>query len=261
MPRAPGTPDRRPETGSVVRVLILGGTRDAWLLAQKLHKDRRFQVTTSLAGRTRHPAVPAGCLRIGGFGGAQGLEAFLRENAIDILINATHPFAAQISNNALVAAQAVQCKYYRLNRPPWAPTEDDIWIDVLDADHAAQKLKSGTVAFLTIGQRHLAAFAARPDVRMIVRMIEPPSETLPGHMTVVRERPPFSLAHERMIFAAHRVKVLVTKNAGGSATAAKLTVARDMALPVIMIRRPAMQPPADAVSVDEMLVMLYHGMV
>ncbi len=241
-----------------VRVLILGGTGEAHLLARELHKDGRFQVVTSLAGRTLSPAVPDGGLRVGGFGGAHGLQAFLVAHGIGILINATHPFASQISRNAVLAARAAKCRHYRLCRPPWSPVAGDVWLDADDAGHAAQKLRSGTVAFVTLGQRHLSPFAARRDVRILARMIEAPAKALPDHITVIQDRPPFSLPHECRTLASHGINVLVSRNAGGHAVAAKLTAARDMGVPVIMIRRPVMEASADAVSANDMLTLLEH---
>jgi len=242
---------------SARRILILGGTHEARRLADELsQQDRHFSVITSLAGRTQSPIVPAGAVRVGGFGGINGLHAFLIRNAIDILIDATHPFATRMTFNAIAATRAAQCSYYRLCRPPWVPHVSDRWTHVDTIGEAAQKLKPGSIALLTIGHQRLAAFAARRDVRMIARTIEAPAEDLPDHITIVRSRPPFSLTQERDAFVRYRIDTLVTKNAGGSSVEAKLAVARERAIQVIMIKRPASHRHADAGTVKDMLALL-----
>lgn len=249
-------PERAVINTNTMRILILGGTSEASQLAAQLSRNARLQVITSLAGRTEAPAPTAGFVRSGGFGGARGLQVFMEDNAIDVLVDATHVFATQMTRNAIVAARAARRPYYRLCRSAWTPRDGDRWIDADDTAHAAEQLTAGAVAFLTIGRQHLAPFAARRDVVMIARMIEAPTEFLPDHLTIIRGRPPFSLPAEREILRRYRISVIVTKNSGGSAVAAKLTAAREMAIPVIMIRRPQDQPPADASTAEDMAALI-----
>ena len=237
---------------NTMRVLILGGTLEASELSGQLAGDARLQVMTSLAGRTEAPATIAGVVRRGGFGGAGGLKDFLQHHAIDVLVDATHPFATRITKNATEAARAASCRYYRLCRPAWMQQDGDLWINANDTVHAAERMVAGTIAFLTTGRQHLAPFAARPDVNIVARMIGAPDEILPDHITILRDRPPFTLCSEREILSRYNINVVITKNAGGRAVSAKLTAARELAIPVIMISRPCGQPPSNAGTAAQM---------
>ena len=236
-------------TGS--HLLILGGTGEAAGLAQAA--VARFgdgvKVTTALAGRTRHPAPVAGEVRIGGFGGATGLAAYLVEHEVDRLIDATHPFAAAISRAARLAAEATNIPRLVLRRPPWRPHPLDRWIEVDSIEAAALIVgRVGKRAWLTVGAGSLGPFAGARGVRFIVRLIDPPREKLPLPChEVVLGRGPFSLAEERRLIERHGVDVLVCKASGGAATQAKLIAARELSLPVIMVRRP---PPEPGMSVE-----------
>ncbi|WP_129305515.1 cobalt-precorrin-6A reductase [Streptomyces sp. L2] len=220
-------------------VLVLGGTTEARRLAAALTALPGVRVTTSLAGRVARPGAVPGDVRVGGFGGAAGLAAWLREHAVDALVDATHPFAEAITANAARAAAGTGVPAVALRRPGWRPGPGDAWHTVPSLDAAAEALpRLGRRVFLTTGRLGLAAFAGLTDLHFVVRSVDPPGPPLPPDTEVVLARGPFTLADERALLRAHRVDVLVTKDSGGEATAAKLTAARELGLPVVVVRRP-----------------------
>jgi precorrin-6A/cobalt-precorrin-6A reductase len=219
------------------RVLILGGTREARELAARL-VELGHEVTTSLAGVTSDPELPRGEVRRGGFGGAAGLADYLRDREVDALIDATHPFAAQVSAHAAEAVKMGRVPMIRLERPAWRPEPGDEWIDVADAEAAVLALPSGARVLLTIGRKGIAPFLMRRDLSGIVRAIEPPAVKLDDGWELHLARPPFTLEAERALMARASVTHLVTKNAGGELTRAKLVAARTLKIPVVMIARP-----------------------
>ncbi|MFF5502859.1 cobalt-precorrin-6A reductase [Streptomyces roseolus] len=218
-----------------MHVLILGGTTEARVLAGLLHP--RARVTSSLAGRVAEPRLPAGEVRIGGFGGAEGLAAWVREQAVDAVIDATHPFAERISFNAARAAATAHVPLLALRRPGWVPEDGDDWRDVASLEEAARALDGFRRVFLTTGRMGLAAFADRPEW-FLVRSVDAPAAPMPARTEVLLDRGPFTLDGERELIARHRVDVLVTKDSGGAATAPKLTAAREAGIPVVVVRRP-----------------------
>jgi precorrin-6A/cobalt-precorrin-6A reductase len=227
-------------------VLILGGTGEAAELAAALvgHLRGAARVTSSLAGRTEQPRPLAGAVRIGGFGGASGLAEYLRREAVDLLIDATHPFAAQISRNARAAADQTGTKRLILARPPWPRHPLDRWIEVDTVARAAQILpKLGRRAFLTVGPGELAPFREAAQMWLLVRMIDPPKVRLdlPAHELVIG-RGPFTVAGEAALLRQHSIQVLVAKASGGPQTHAKIVAARELGLPVVMLRRPPIEP-------------------
>ncbi len=234
----------RAKTGR--RLLILGGTGEAARLARGA--VARFgdglAVTTALAGRTQRPGPLAGEVRIGGFGGAAGLALYLVNHHIDRLIDATHPFAATISRAARIAAERTGVPRLLLRRPPWRRDPLDRWIEVDSVEAAALLVERvGRRAWLTVGAGAVSAFAAANGVRFLVRLIDPPRESLPLRCCeVVLGRGPFSLAQERHLLQRYAIDVLVCKASGGAATEAKLIAARELSLPVIMVRRPPPEP-------------------
>ncbi|CAM5513408.1 Precorrin-6A reductase OS=Streptomyces fumanus OX=67302 GN=GCM10018772_38720 PE=4 SV=1 [Streptomyces fumanus] len=196
-------------------------------------------MTTSLAGRVTAPRRPPGEVREGGFGGAAGLAAWLAAHAVDVLVDATHPFAARISFHAARAAASARVPLLALRRPGWVPVEGDHWHEAGSLDRAAELLPAlGRRVFLTTGRTGLAAFAGRRDAWFLVRSVEPPDPPHPPHLEVLLDRGPFTLDGERALLRRHRIDVLVTKDSGGAATAPKLTAAREAGLPVIVVRRP-----------------------
>ena len=227
-------------------LLILGGTGEAARLARET--VARFgdgvRVTTALAGRTRYPAPIVGEVRIGGFGGAAGLAVYLLAHRVDRLIDATHPFAAAISRAARLAAEETGVPCLQLRRPPWRPHPLDRWIEVDSLEAAALLVgRVGSRPWLTVGAGSLGPFAGAEGVHFIVRLIDPPRIPLPlpAHEVVIG-RGPFGLAEERRLIERHAIDVLVCKASGGAATHAKLIAARELSLPVIMIRRPPPEP-------------------
>ncbi|MFI9584294.1 cobalt-precorrin-6A reductase [Streptomyces sp. NPDC052236] len=249
----PGTHHRpRPRP----HILVLGGTAEARHLAAELAelaaRPGGGQVTTSLAGRVAHPRLPPGAVRIGGFGGAEGLAAWLREHRVDALVDATHPFAATISAHAQRAAAATGIPLCALRRPGWSAGPGDRWQSAASLADAAVRLPAlGRRVFLTTGRLGLAAFAD-PDLDQLdflVRSVEPPEPPLPRHTRVLLDRGPFTVESERELLRTHRIDVLVTKDSGGPATAAKLTAARELAVPVVVVRRPP-PPPGVLVAPD-----------
>ncbi len=231
------------------RVLILGGTGEANDLARRLIADG-LEVTLSLAGRTARPKTDQAPTRIGGFGGVDGLGEYLQANRIDLLVDATHPFATKISANALAACDSARVDRVVFDRPPWQPTADDHWLDCTDLEEAARRLPAGAVAFLALGHQHLAAFSARDNVRFVARMVDPPSEPPPlaDHELIIG--PPAANADEEIaLFTSHAITHLVARNSGGSAFA-KIEAAGSLRLPVLMIARPAAPPGRTFDSVD-----------
>ena len=237
-----------------IRVLLLGGTEEAAALARALDADPRLHLITSLAGRTKVPATLPGELRSGGFGGADGLAVYLRQEGIDAVLDATHPFAATMSRHAAEACGEAQVPCLHVVRVPWTPVEGDDWIPVPTAGDAAAQLHPGQTVLLTVGRQELAPFAARPDVAYVVRLIDPPSEPLPFRPhALILARGPFALEAERSLLARYRIDVLVCKNSGGSATYAKVAAAREKGIPVVMIERPSPPGGTTVATVDAAL--------
>lgn len=231
-------------------LLILGGTGDGLALAQALTADPRWRPVYSVAGRTRAPRLPDGVeSRVGGFGGVDGLIAELRARGIRLLVDATHPFAVQMSAHAAEAARATGLPLLSVRRPPWTPQPGDRWTEVADMASAVDALgQQPKCVFLTIGQKDLTPVARAPHHRYVLRSVDPPpSDLLPPGCLCITARGPFTETDERTLMTTHGVDVVVTKNSGGSATIAKLTVARALGLPVILVARPPLAPEVTAV--------------
>ena len=231
---------------NVRHLLILGGTGEAAALAGAalVRFGDRMAVTTALAGRTRHPGPIPGQVRIGGFGGPTGLAAYMMGQGVDRLIDATHPFAAEMSRHARLAAGRTGIPRLSLRRPNWQRHPLDRWIEVDSLEAAALLVgRLGRRAWLTVGAKSIAPFTSATGVRFVVRMIDPPREPLPlKFCEVVVGRGPFSLIEERHLLERHGIDVVVCKASGGAATEAKLIAARELSLPVIMVRRPPAEP-------------------
>ncbi|ARP73316.1 cobalt-precorrin-6A reductase [Streptomyces pluripotens] len=229
-------------------VLILGGTAEARSLAAGLAARAGIRVTTSLAGRVARPAALPGRVRVGGFGGPDGLAAWLRDHQVDAMVDATHPFAELITAQAARAAAATEIPAVFLRRPGWQPAPGDDWHPVPSLEAAGAALPGlGRRVFLSTGRLGLAAFARIPDRHFVVRSVEPPEPPLPPDHHLVLARGPFTVAGETELLRAHRIDVLVTKDSGGEATSAKLTAARNLGLPVVVVRRPPLPPGVTAV--------------
>jgi precorrin-6A/cobalt-precorrin-6A reductase len=220
------------------KLLILGGTGDALGLAERVQRMPGITVISSLAGRTQQPVLPVGQIRTGGFGGEQGLVDYLRSNQIDFLIDATHPFARQISENAAGAALACEMPFLVLARSAWSATPDDHWLEVADHQAAADLLPQlGQRIFLTIGRQELGFYAHLQDLWFLMRSIDPPDLPAipPGEMLLAKG--PFDLDSERELLLKYQIQAIVSKNSGGEATYAKILAARALGLPVVMIQR------------------------
>ena len=223
-----------------MRVLILGGTTEAAQLARLLSDDPRFAPTLSLAGRTAQPALPGTSYRIGGFGGSEGLARWLADQRIDAIVDATHPFAARISENAVVAARETRIPFASIVRPAWIAQAGDRWTMVESAESAARALGARPArVLLTIGRSELAAFKAAPMHSYVARSVDAPaSENLPPTTELILQRGPFDAAAEEQLLRDRRIEIVVAKNSGGDATYAKIAAARKLGLPVVMIARP-----------------------
>ena len=224
-------------------VLILGGTAEARDLAARLHADG-VRVVSSLAGRVSRPALPVGEVRVGGFGGPAGLAAHLRDAGVELVVDATHPFAARISASAAEAATLTGVPLLRLERPGWSEHPDaDRWTWVPDATAARQAAATARRPFLTTGRQSLPDFLPWADRAVVARVVDPPERALPEPWTLILARGPYARDAERALMRQHRVDWLLTKDSGGTMTAAKLDAAADLGVPVVVIRRPA-PPPA-----------------
>ena len=217
------------------RILILGGTGEARALAALL-VDAGHDVTTSLAGVTEKPMMLKGKPRIGGFGGVEGLRDYLRVQKVDVVVDATHPFAVQISRHAALACDGVQL--LRLERPAWVKQVGDHWIDVADVSRAVAALPYGANVFCTIGRKEVGAIVERSDLSGVARMIEPPPTPPTERWKLLLQRPPFSLASEIALMRENEITHVVSKNAGGGETENKIAAARQLGIPVVMIARP-----------------------
>ncbi|CBL46214.1 Precorrin-6A reductase [gamma proteobacterium HdN1] len=241
--------------------MILGGTTQARELATLLEPHHpQLRTTLSLAGRTLTPAKQAGELRVGGFGGTAGLVQWLREQAVDILVDATHPFAATMSRHALAAVQETGIPLIVLERPPWQPVAGDHWIDVPDMEAAAAALGDMPQSvFLAIGRQTLAVFQKYPQHRYIIRSIEAPNteDVLPNALSIFA-RGPFQVSDERTLFKTHGITRIVAKNSGADATEAKLIAARELGIPVLMVRRPLPRNSDATTAEDAMQCILNH---
>jgi precorrin-6A/cobalt-precorrin-6A reductase len=218
------------------RVLVLGGTGEARRLAMALVEEG-VDVVSSLAGRVADPVLPPGQVRIGGFGGAAGLTAWLQVHPMRAMVDATHPFAATMSASAAAAAEITGIPLLRVQRPGWTaePGDDWRWVDSLE--QAAAAVRGFGSVFLTTGRKSLGAFAGL-TARCLVRSVDPPSPPLPERTVVVLARGPFTVEEELTLLREHGVEVVVTKDSGGGMTAAKLTAARVLGIPVVLVRRP-----------------------
>jgi precorrin-6A/cobalt-precorrin-6A reductase len=246
-----------------MNVLILGGTAEARALAGALTEWPDIAATLSLAGRTAQPLPQPVPTRIGGFGGADGLAAYLRAARIDAMIDATHPYAAQISANAARAAQETHVPLLALHRPAWQRTGGDQWLEVESVVDAVTALGAASRrVFLALGRKEIAPFTAAPQHTYLVRSVDPiePPVALP-HVIYLTARGPFSEAEDRVLLERHRIDVVVAKNSGGAATYGKIAAARAMHVPVVMLRRPTLPEVPSVETIDAVLRWLDHAVI
>ena len=238
-----------------LRVLILGGTTEASALAKLVSPDSRLDAILSFAGRTANPAASPLPVRVGGFGGVDGLSAYLTCENIDLLIDATHPFAANISRNAIAAATAARIPLLAVERPPWPPAESDDWTEYDSIEAAIAGLPSTPQSvFSGLGRQAIAALSGAPQHRYVIRVVdasEPPAD-LP-HATIIAARGPFRTEDDIALFTRHGIRHVLAKNAGGNATYSKIEAARQLGIKVHMVRRPAIGLRSIVTSVDEAL--------
>jgi precorrin-6A/cobalt-precorrin-6A reductase len=222
----------------MTRALILGGTNDARLLAAEIARAG-LDAIYSYGGRTRAPADQPLPTRIGGFGGVSGLADYIRRQRITHVIDATHPFAAEISRNAVAACAQTATSLLALERDPWTKVPDDDWIEVADIASALAALPEQPArVFLAIGRQHIAPFAAKPQHAYTLRFVDPPEGALPFAADVIVARGPFTLEGELAMMRARSIAWVVARNSGGDGARAKIDAARTLGLPVIMLSRP-----------------------
>jgi len=244
-----------------MRILVLGGTSEARQLCEQLAQRPALSVTVSLAGRTAAPAKMPVAVRTGGFGGAAGLSAYLAEQHIDLLIDATHPYAAIISANAAAAAEQAKVRMLALRRPPWVMQAGDRWTEVADMGEAVRALGDAPRrVFLALGRKDLAPFEAAPHHHYLVRSVDPvtPPLALP-RAAYITARGPFGERQELALLEANRIDIIVAKNSGGDATQGKIAAARALRIPVIMPRRPPLPDVPAVVRVADVLAALDHA--
>jgi precorrin-6A/cobalt-precorrin-6A reductase len=222
-----------------MRILLLGGTTEAGLLARALQQDNADAIY-SYAGRTEAPVSQPLPTRIGGFGGVAGLQAFLASEGITHVIDATHPFAAQMSTNAVLACRAAGVPLVALERAPWMPTPADHWTHVPDLASAALVLgPTPRRVFLAIGRQHLDAFVSAPQHHYLLRLVDAPGDDMPlPQTTITIARGPFTVPDDTALLRDQHIDIIVAKNAGGKGAVAKIAAARELGLPVIMVDRP-----------------------
>jgi precorrin-6A/cobalt-precorrin-6A reductase len=235
-----------------VKLLLLGGTAEARELAARLAGRPDLSLVSSLAGRVRDPLLPAGEVRVGGFGGVPGLVGWLRDERVGLVVDATHPYAATMQANAAAACDRLGLPRLRLARPGWRAGDGDRWQWVGSLPEAAAALPSlGTQVFLTTGRQGLAVFAGLDRLWFLIRCVDRPSGPMPARGQVLLARGPYRREEERALMERFAVEVLVTKDSGGSLTAGKLDAARDLRLPVVMVRRPPPTPGPSVATVEE----------
>jgi len=242
----------------MTRALILGGTADASLLAAEIARAG-IEAVYSYGGRTRSPADQPLPTRIGGFGGVSGLADYIRREGITHVIDATHPFAAEMSRNAVAACAETGTLLIALERAPWDNAPGDNWIEVADVSAAVAALpESPAKVFLAIGRQHIAPFATRPQHAYTLRFVDPPEVPLPFAAEMIVSRGPFTLQSELEMMRARDIAWIVARNSGGDGARAKIDAARTLGLPVIMISRPPLPERLRVESVAEIMKWLGH---
>jgi precorrin-6x reductase len=240
-------------------ILILGGTLEARQLAARLEAERRkrqdFDIILSLAGRTKNPLKQPVPVRIGGFGGVDGLAAYLKQEQIDLLIDATHPYAASMSHHAAYAAEQTGTRLIAFRRPPWEPLPDDLWQNVPDVEGAVAALDTlPRKIFVALGRKELLPFEKAPWHHYIVRSVDPvePPLNIPD-VQYILDRGPFEEDSERKLLMEYGIECIISKNSGGPASYGKITAARQLKIPVIMIERPALPFAETVETLDDAL--------
>ncbi len=239
-------------------LLLLGGTTEANALARSL-AERGVRAIYSYAGRVDNPRPQPLPVRVGGFGGADGLHSYIRDNAITHVVDATHPFAAQMSRNAIAACEAAGVPLVALTRPAWIPQHDDRWQHVPDIPAAVAALAGpARRVFLAVGRMHLQDFAAQPQHDYLLRLVDEPDNVPLPNADIVVSRGPFTVEGDLALMKRHATELVISKNAGGTGARAKLDAARALGVPVLMIDRPSLPPRQELSSVAQVLDWLAH---
>jgi precorrin-6A/cobalt-precorrin-6A reductase len=242
-----------------MRALILGGTNDANLLADAAARAG-LDAIYSYGGRTRAPTGRSLPTRIGGFGGASGLIEYIRREGITHVVDATHPFAVEMSRNAVAACAETRTPLIALERAPWTKANGDDWIEVKDITAAVAALPDErTNVFLAIGKQHIVPFRAKPQHAYTLRFVDPPDGLLPlRDAGVIVSRGPFTLAGELEMLRSRHIEWIVARNSGGMGARAKIDAARELGLPLIIIARPELPARLRTESVAEVMEWLDH---
>lgn len=241
-----------------MKILIFGGTGEARELANRLVADGR-NVTTSLAGRTLEPLLPEGSVRIGGYGDIPRLRAYLSDAGFDAIVDATHPFAESMSGSIVTVCEMLGLPLVRLCRPPWEKPEGAEWIAVDSAEIAYRQIPEDAVLLDTTGQKSLA-FVPGAKFKRIIRLIEKPDQVSSGNDTIILDRPPYTVEGEAALMREYGVTHLLSKNAGGDQTRAKIDAASALGISVFMVRRPALPDVACEVETVEAAIAALHDL-
>lgn len=244
------------------QALILGGTTEATALARAV-ADAGINGIVSFAGRVDRPVRQPLPQRVGGFGGVPGLIDYVRSSGTTHMIDATHPFAAQMSYNAVAACAACDIPLVALTRSAWRASEGDVWTHVPDIAGAVSALaRPACRVMLAVGRMHLAEFAPNPQHSYLLRLVDPPKAALPLPDThVIVDRGPFTVENDQALMRHHKIDIVVSKNAGGAGASAKIVAARNLGLPVIMIARPKQPKRLELSSPAQVLEWLCHGAI
>ncbi|WP_170400136.1 cobalt-precorrin-6A reductase [Ruegeria arenilitoris] len=243
----------------MTHLLILGGTTEANALAKAL-AEQGIPATYSYAGRVENPRPQPLPVRVGGFGGAEGLANYLRDHAVTHVVDATHPFAAQMSRNAAAACRKAGVTLAALTRPAWTAQEGDRWQHVPDIDSAVTAMSGAPQrVFLAVGRMHLEDFAAQPQHHYLLRLVDEPGALPLPNCDVVVSRGPFTFEDDQALMRQHGIELVVSKNAGGTGARAKLDAARALGVPVLMIDRPALPQRTELSNVAQVLDWLAHS--
>lgn len=239
-----------------MKILVFGGTAEARNLADRLVGDGH-EVTTSLAGRTRSPRLPQGNIRTGGFGDKQNLATYLNAQKFNAVVDATHPYAAQMSATLGEIVPACKLPLVQLVRPEWSRDGAD-WIDIASIEHAAQHLTADSRVLVTTGHKGLSETKWPEGIHLMVRLIEPPERAMPSNTQIIIDRPPYALESEFTLMQAHGITHLLTKNSGGAQTHAKIAAATKLGITILMVRRPNIPSVGiKSATVDEALSAFY----
>ncbi|RCL00835.1 MAG: precorrin-6A/cobalt-precorrin-6A reductase [Candidatus Tokpelaia sp. JSC188] len=234
------------------RVLLLGGTNEGYILAKQL-TDISVNIITSLAGRTKNPRLPTGSVRIGGFGGVEGLANYLREKNIRLVIDVTHPFANRITENAIIACNKIKVPLIQLERLPWQQMIGDRWIETATLEKAAEIIPQNARVFLAIGRQHLATFSYRYDISFVARLLELPEKMPLFKKLKIIQGKPSNKEDESRFLIKNKIDCIVCRNSGGQASYGKIIAAREIGLDIFMVSRKLPNKTAIATSIEEVV--------